>query len=65
MKLQWLGDTALVICYENKDEPSRQRIHRDYTLISDALPAGITDVVLCSNTIGIYYEPDVMLKRAL
>lgn len=60
MKIKYLGDTAIIIYYENHGNTSLFiKVQRDYALLKNAAHAGILDIVPCYNSIGVYFDPEL------
>ncbi len=72
LDIRFIGDSAMVIMYREKQEydgtcvmpPDEDKIRRetarigqDYLRLSTDLPPGITDIVPCFSSIGVYYNP--------
>ncbi|WP_418790041.1 5-oxoprolinase subunit PxpB [Phosphitispora sp. TUW77] len=73
LDIRFMGDSALVIVYSTKHENNAAsctmptdsnriqletaRIQQDYISLYRELPKGITDIVPCYSSIGVYYNP--------
>jgi len=61
MKIRYLGDSALVLFYEGAEsERDIRQLQRDYYSLREQAPDGISDIVLCYNSIGVYYNPQMI-----
>lgn len=67
MKIKLLGDTAIIIYYENPDNSSSfTKVQTDYALLRNSALVGIKDIVPCYSSIGIYFDPELTkLDRVL
>lgn len=61
MKIKLLGDTAIIIYYENPDNSSSfAKVQNDYALLKNSVLAGIKDIVPCYSSIGIYFDQELI-----
>lgn len=66
MEIRPLGDSAVVLVYKNTGYGQiTDVIRRDYNRIRRWHCPGITDVVLCFTSIGIYFDQDLITYREL